>query len=103
MLIAISHEDSLTILILSCSVTYLVLDEADRMLDKGFENDIRTIIGHTSSPEKRQTLMCKHIWYHSSKHDLHSIQLARLGLIWCGSSQHLSYEVRYMSLWVVTT
>lgn len=41
-----------------CSVSYLVLDEADRMLDKGFENDIRTIIGYTVEGEGRQTLMC---------------------------------------------
>jgi superfamily II DNA/RNA helicase len=40
------------------SVTYLVLDEADRMLDKGFENDIRSIIEKTAPMEKRQTLMC---------------------------------------------
>lgn len=35
-----------------------MLDEADRMLDKGFENDIRTIIGYTTQGEGRQTLMC---------------------------------------------
>ncbi len=37
----------------------MVLDEADRMLDKGFENDIRAIIGHTLQGAERQTLMCE--------------------------------------------
>ena len=36
-----------------------MLDEADRMLDKGFENDIRSIIGRTMQGAERQTLMCK--------------------------------------------
>jgi ATP-dependent RNA helicase RhlE len=36
-------------------VEVLVLDEADRMFDMGFINDVRTIIGKT--PAKRQTLL----------------------------------------------
>ncbi|ORY84236.1 P-loop containing nucleoside triphosphate hydrolase protein [Protomyces lactucae-debilis] len=46
-------------------VAYLVLDEADRMLDKGFEEDIKKIIGACPDPEKggnRQTLMFSATW-----------------------------------------
>lgn len=39
---------------------YVVLDEADRMLDKGFEEAIRQIINCT--PKKRQTLMFTATW-----------------------------------------
>jgi len=39
---------------------YVVLDEADRMLDKGFEEAIRLII--TQTPKKRQTLMFTATW-----------------------------------------
>ena len=43
----------------ACRVNYLVLDEADRMLDKGFENDIRNIISSTKPSAERQTMMCR--------------------------------------------
>ena len=50
-------------------VSYLVLDEADRMLDKGFEEEIRKIIATTPLPQPaisrslgRQTLMFTATW-----------------------------------------
>lgn len=42
-------------------VRYLVLDEADRMLEKGFEEDIKSIIKHTNTTD-RQTLMFTATW-----------------------------------------
>ena len=41
---------------------YLVLDEADRMLDKGFEEDIKQIISEMPKPPKRQTAMFTATW-----------------------------------------
>ncbi|KAI3424136.1 hypothetical protein D9Q98_009496 [Chlorella vulgaris] len=41
-------------------VSYVVLDEADRMLDLGFEPHIRTIVGQTRAD--RQTLMFSATW-----------------------------------------
>ncbi|KAG5790244.1 hypothetical protein H9Q69_010703 [Fusarium xylarioides] len=43
-------------------VTFAVLDEADRMLDKGFEEDIKQILGACLPREKRQTLMFTATW-----------------------------------------
>ena len=41
---------------------YVVLDEADRMLDKGFEDDVRKIISATRPLRRRQTLMFTATW-----------------------------------------
>ena len=51
------------------SVSYMVLDEADRMLEKGFANDIQKLIGMTRPGENRQTLMCRwHIFNLGGSH-----------------------------------
>jgi ATP-dependent RNA helicase DBP3 len=41
---------------------YLVLDEADRMLDKGFEDDIKEIVSQMPGSKKRQTAMFTATW-----------------------------------------
>ncbi|RGP67511.1 ATP-dependent rna helicase dbp3 [Fusarium longipes] len=43
-------------------VVFAVLDEADRMLDKGFEEDIKQILGACPPREQRQTLMFTATW-----------------------------------------
>jgi len=43
-------------------VMFAVLDEADRMLDKGFEEDIKQILGCCPPREQRQTLMFTATW-----------------------------------------
>ena len=41
---------------------FVVLDEADRMLDKGFEDDIKQILSSCPRKEDRQTLMYTATW-----------------------------------------
>ncbi|KYK57344.1 ATP-dependent RNA helicase dbp3 [Drechmeria coniospora] len=41
---------------------FVVLDEADRMLDKGFEDDIKEILGACPTRDQRQTLMFTATW-----------------------------------------
>jgi len=43
-------------------VNYVVLDEADRMLDMGFLPDIRAILSNCAPAEKRQTAMFSATW-----------------------------------------
>ena len=54
----LQNEDAVNL----SKVKYLVLDEADRMLDKGFEQDIKDIVSSMPASTKRQTVMFTATW-----------------------------------------
>ena len=68
---SINFHQNFGVTVIINRVDYLVLDEADRMLDKGFENDIRSIMSNTKQGSERQTMMCK--WENVKAHKSHNL------------------------------
>jgi len=66
----------------------LVLDEADRMLDLGFEQDVRDIIGYCAGPSQRQTAMFSATWPKSIR-DLAAEFLRNPVKVGCGGRNSL--------------
>ena len=59
-------------------VSYLVLDEADRMLDQGFERDVRKIIAATHT--ERQTCLFSATWPDSVRYSNLSSVIFKWGI-----------------------
>ena len=72
-------------------VTYLVLDEADRMLDMGFEPQMRVIVGQTR--KDRQTLLFTATWPDEVQALARDFQRHDRVLSYVGSSGTCSYPV----------
>ena len=84
-------------------VKYLVLDEADRMLDMGFEQDIRRIIDGEGMPARgtRQTLMFSATFpdeirkiAHDFLHEYVRVEVGQPGLPCQNVSQNVSAVIR---------
>ncbi|KAG0049444.1 DEAD-box ATP-dependent RNA helicase [Gryganskiella cystojenkinii] len=83
-------------------VRHLVLDEADRMLDMGFEADIRQIVNKSAMPqdEARQTLMfsatfpndVQHLARDFLKDDFVRLRIGRIG----GTTSDITQRVLYV-------
>ena len=79
-------------------VTYLVLDEADRMLDMGFEQDVRRILAMVSSD--RQTCMFRCVVV-TSRCSIYFFRASvRRGRI-PSSSWRVNFSCRLFVLWLV--
>jgi ATP-dependent RNA helicase DDX5/DBP2 len=82
-------------------VTYLVLDEADRMLDMGFEPDIRKIVAQIR-PD-RQTLMWSATWPREvqqiAREFLRDYIQVNVGSLESKASTHVQQRVEFLEEW----
>ena len=94
------------------NIKYLVLDEADRMLDMGFEPQIREIVQEKNMPQTRQTLLFSATFpkeiQNLAKDFLNNylfLTVGRIGstsinitqsIVWVGDSEKLSYLVNIL-------
>ena len=84
-----------------CNISFLILDEADRMLDMGFEPQIRHIVEDCDMPgvTERQTLMFSATFPHEIQHLAHDflnnyvfLSVGRVG----STSENITQKIMYV-------